>query len=70
MRHRPELDGLRGIAVLIVLAAHTRLAGFAIEGGFAGVQLFFALSGFLITSILVAELGSHGHVDLRAFYVR
>ncbi len=70
MHHRPELDGLRGVAILIVLASHTRLAGFAIEGGFAGVTLFFVLSGFLITSLLVAELGSHGRVDLRAFYIR
>jgi len=70
MRHRPELDGLRGIAVLIVLASHTRLFGFAVEGGLAGVTLFFVLSGFLITSLLVAEYGRYGRVDLRAFYVR
>jgi peptidoglycan/LPS O-acetylase OafA/YrhL len=70
MRHRPELDGLRGIAVLIVLASHACLAGFAVEGGLAGVTLFFVLSGFLITSLLVAEFGRYRRVDLRAFYLR
>jgi peptidoglycan/LPS O-acetylase OafA/YrhL len=70
MRHRPELDGLRGIAVLIVLASHAHLAGFAVEGGFAGVTLFFVLSGFLITSLLEAELGRQGQIDFRSFYVR
>jgi peptidoglycan/LPS O-acetylase OafA/YrhL len=70
MRHRPELDGLRGIAVLIVLASHTRLADFAAEGGAAGVTLFFALSGFLITSLLVAEFDRSGRVAFRAFYIR
>ncbi len=70
MRHRPELDGLRGIAVLIVLALHTGLGGLAGDGGVAGVTLFFVLSGFLITSLLVAESGRNGRVDLRAFYVR
>ncbi len=70
LRYRPELDGLRGIAVLIVLASHTRLAGFAVEGGLAGVTLFFVLSGLLITSLLAAEFGREPRVDLRAFYIR
>jgi peptidoglycan/LPS O-acetylase OafA/YrhL len=70
MRYRPELDGLRGVAIAIVLASHTGLAGFAAEGGVAGVTLFFVLSGFLITSLLSAEFGRHGSVDLGAFYVR
>jgi peptidoglycan/LPS O-acetylase OafA/YrhL len=70
MTHRPELDGLRGVAILIVLAAHTGVPGFADGGGGAGVTLFFVLSGYLITSLLLAERTKLGRVDLRAFYVR
>jgi peptidoglycan/LPS O-acetylase OafA/YrhL len=69
-QHRPELDGLRGVAVVLVLLSHTQAAGFAVEGGFAGVTLFFALSGYLITSLLDAEVGKFGRVDLKAFYLR
>jgi peptidoglycan/LPS O-acetylase OafA/YrhL len=68
-RYRPELDGLRGVAILIVLAAHTRVPGFAIEGGLAGVTLFFALSGYLITNLLVTELAG-GSISIRRFYAR
>ena len=70
MKHRPELDGLRGIAILIVLGAHTGVPGFADGGGGAGVTLFFVLSGYLITSLLLAEKTKTGRVDLRAFYIR
>lgn len=61
------LDGLRGIAVLLVVAAHT------VErtlGGGVGVTMFFVLSGFLITSLLLQEKSVRGAIDLRAFYVR
>jgi peptidoglycan/LPS O-acetylase OafA/YrhL len=70
MKHRPELDGLRGIAILAVLGAHMGVPGFAAGGGGAGVTLFFVLSGYLITSLLIAERDEFGRVDLRAFYVR
>ena len=70
MRYRPELDGLRGIAILIVLCAHTDVPGFASGGGGVGVSLFFVLSGYLITSLLLGERDRAGHVDLRAFYIR
>jgi peptidoglycan/LPS O-acetylase OafA/YrhL len=70
MKHRPELDGLRGIAILLVLAAHTGVPGFADGGGGAGVTLFFVLSGYLITSLLLAERAKNGRVDLKAFYIR
>jgi peptidoglycan/LPS O-acetylase OafA/YrhL len=70
MTHRPELDGLRGVAILVVLGAHTGIPGFADGGGGAGVTLFFVLSGYLITSLLLAEKARAGRVDLRAFYVR
>jgi peptidoglycan/LPS O-acetylase OafA/YrhL len=68
--HRPALDGLRGIAVLLVIAAHLgKNLGYE-AGGTAGVTLFFVLSGFLITSLLLEEHDRTGHVSLRAFYAR
>ena len=66
LRHVPALDGLRGVAIALVLAGH---AG-GLRGGGLGVDLFFALSGFLITSLLVGEWATRGRVDRRAFYVR
>jgi hypothetical protein len=63
MKHRPELDGLRGAAILVVLGAHTGVPGFASGGGGAGVTLFFVLSGYLITSLLLAEKASSGRVS-------
>jgi peptidoglycan/LPS O-acetylase OafA/YrhL len=63
----PALDGLRGVAILLVLGVHTRDL---IPGGLLGVDLFFVLSGFLITSILLAERARTGTVSLRAFYRR
>ena len=70
MRYRPELDGLRGIAILVVLGAHTGVPGFSSGGGGVGVTLFFALSGYLITSLLLAERERDGRADLGAFYLR
>lgn len=64
----PALDGLRTFAVVLTSLVH--VAPGVVPGGFLGVDLFFVLSGFLITSILLQEMGSHGRVDLRAFYVR
>jgi peptidoglycan/LPS O-acetylase OafA/YrhL len=69
LAHRPELDGLRGLAVVLVIGSHAQVPGFGV-GAVAGVTLFFVLSGFLITSILIAERDRVGHVDLIAFYVR
>ncbi|MEN9644524.1 MAG: hypothetical protein RL238_1193 [Actinomycetota bacterium] len=62
------LDGLRGAAVLAVLLFH--LWPDVLPGGFIGVTLFFALSGFLITSILLHELEHSGTISLRGFYTR
>jgi len=63
--HAPGLDGLRALAVLAVVAYHLDL-GWA-GGGFLGVEVFFTLSGFLITQLLVAELRRHGRIDVRGF---
>jgi peptidoglycan/LPS O-acetylase OafA/YrhL len=62
----PALDGIRGIAILLVLATHIG----ALAGGRIGVDLFFVLSGFLITSILLQEHRRHGSIHLGFFYMR
>jgi peptidoglycan/LPS O-acetylase OafA/YrhL len=63
---RPALDGVRGVAVLLVMAQHAELPGFR-QGGATGVTMFFALSGFLITALLVEEDRATGRVSLLAF---
>lgn len=67
IRHVAALDGLRGLALLGVLFFH---ANGALPGGYLGVDLFFVLSGFLITSLLLAEHSNTGHIDLTAFWIR
>ena len=64
--YRPALDGLRGVAVLAVLVFHLWPAG--VQGGWLGVDLFFVLSGDLITSLLVREYARSGRIDLRRFW--
>jgi peptidoglycan/LPS O-acetylase OafA/YrhL len=66
--YNPALDGVRAFAVVAVMLVHTGLPAFA-EGG-RGVQVFFVLSGFLITSLLIAEWFGSGQIDLGRFYVR
>jgi peptidoglycan/LPS O-acetylase OafA/YrhL/CubicO group peptidase (beta-lactamase class C family) len=63
----PALDGLRALAVAAVLAYH---GGLALYGGFLGVETFFALSGFLITALLLAEWRRDQRIDLLAFWRR
>jgi len=65
---RPDLEGLRGVAILLVLLFHARIPGMV--GGFIGVDVFFVLSGFLITGLLVRERERVGRIDLAAFYAR
>jgi len=67
--YEPSLDGLRGLAVLAVIATHFN-APFIVNGGLVGVTLFFVLSGYLITTLLVTERASTGRVNLPSFYVR
>ncbi|HWM14134.1 MAG TPA: acyltransferase family protein [Gaiellaceae bacterium] len=66
-RRRRDVQGLRAVAVSLVVAYH---AGLPVPGGFTGVDLFFVISGFVITSVLAAELESSGRIDLPRFYVR
>ena len=67
-RFRPDLEGFRGIAILLVLLCHARLPG--AEAGFIGVDVFFVLSGFLITGLLVDERRRTGQIRLGSFYAR
>src|SRR5213593_3508817 len=64
--YRRSLDGVRGVAVLMVMAYHAGLA----RGGFLGVDAFFVLSGYLITALLTQERERTGSISLRNFYAR
>jgi len=66
--HLPALDGIRALSVLAVFLYHTRFPWAA--GGFLGVESFFVISGFLITSLLLREWLGAGRIDLRAFWLR
>lgn len=66
--NRKDIQGLRAVAILTVLFAHANFAGFT--GGFVGVDIFFVISGFLITGILVREYSSKGKISLTDFYAR
>ena len=66
LRHEPALDGLRGVAVGAVLLFH----GGHLSGGFLGVDAFFVLSGFLITSLLLREYAQAETIALGAFWGR
>ncbi len=69
MRGRvPGLDGVRALAVLAVIAFHLGMR--MTPGGFLGVDIFFVLSGYLITDLLVAQWTRHGQLDLRRFWIR
>lgn len=65
---RPDVEGLRAVAVAVVVLFHARFVAF--EGGFVGVDVFFVLSGFLITRLLVKELAATGTISLAAFWAR
>lgn len=67
-RFRPELEGLRGVAVLLVLLFHAGVPGFA--GGFVGVDVFYVLSGFLVVGLLVREVEETGRLNLVRFWAR
>ena len=81
-RHLPALDGLRGLAILLVLGHNMTLVDGPVSGvaaklvrylfdwGWVGVQLFFVLSGFLITALLLQEHHDSGGIGFRRFYVR
>ena len=65
---RPDVEGLRAIAVVLVLLYHAGVPG--VTGGYVGVDVFFVLSGFLITGLLIRELEATGTISLAGFYAR
>lgn len=75
MDRRSDIEGLRALAVLLVVFSHLRIPGF--QGGFIGVDIFFTISGFLITTIMLREYernysknNGYGFISIRAFYFR
>lgn len=66
--YRADVEGLRAIAILLVVAAHAKVAWF--QGGFVGVDVFYILSGYLITGLLVQEITTTGQVKFANFYAR
>src|ERR1700726_1504939 len=67
LRYRPDIDGLRGIAVLSVLAYHLKMSLF--HGGFVGVDVFFVISGYLISAIILSDIAA-GKFSIASFYER
>src|SRR6202042_1905766 len=68
MRRIDSLDGLRALAVLLVFVGHVDQRG--LPGGYIGVEVFFIISGYLITSLLLRENAHTGTIRLRHFYIR
>jgi peptidoglycan/LPS O-acetylase OafA/YrhL len=71
--YRPEIDGLRAIAVIAVILYHSQIAILGhqpFKGGFIGVDIFFVISGYLITSIILKELLTTGSFSFKIFYER
>ena len=68
LTHRADIQGLRAIAILLVVFNHSHVPGFS--GGFIGVDVFFVLSGFLISGILIKEYRRSGRIDYFAFIAR
>src|SRR5436853_2616023 len=66
--YQPALDGLRAVSVLVVLLFHGDVSW--LPGGFLGVEVFFVISGFLITTLLVEEFARRGTIDRAAFWRR
>ena len=73
LTYRPEIDGLRAIAVGAVILYHAKVSIFAhqlFSGGFIGVDIFFVISGYLITTIILKELITTGSFSFKYFYKR
>lgn len=68
LSYRADIDGLRAVSILLVVAFHAGLA--RLSGGYVGVDVFFVLSGYLITGLLLKEYDAHGRIRLTEFYAR
>ena len=68
LQHRPDIQGIRAIAIILVVLAHAKVPGF--NGGFVGVDVFFVLSGYLITGILIREYEQTGSIRYTEFLSR
>src|SRR5487761_2590128 len=68
LRWRADIQGLRGVAVLAIVLYHADPT--ALSGGYVGVDVFYVISGFLITRMLIRELEQNGTISLRRFYAR
>ena len=66
--YRPEIDGLRALAVISVIVYHAK--NNLLPGGFLGVDIFFVISGYLITSLIIKELKISGNFSFSKFYIR
>ena len=70
MARNRGLDSLRGLAILLVLGVHVQASPTWAKVGWLGVDLFFVLSGFLISNLLFSEYKTHGSINLKSFYIR
>lgn len=68
LAYLPGIDGLRAVAVLAVMCFHAN--SYWMPGGFLGVEVFFVISGYLITTLLLGEWQQHGTVDFKTFWIR
>jgi peptidoglycan/LPS O-acetylase OafA/YrhL len=68
MTYNPGMDGIRAVAVMMVMLFHANVPFFG--GGFLGVDVFFVLSGYLISTLLIGELETTGRLDVKRFYIR
>ncbi|WIB43284.1 acyltransferase [Curtobacterium sp. MCLR17_058] len=69
-RHFPQLDGLRAVSILLVLTIHSHVSQLRFLNGYTGVTIFFVLSGYLITTLLLREQDKYRRVSLKGFYIR
>jgi peptidoglycan/LPS O-acetylase OafA/YrhL len=67
-KYRPDVEGLRAVAILLVLCSHFNIPGFV--GGFLGVDVFFVISGFVITGLLMRGRATAGRIELADFFAR
>ena len=71
IKYRKEIDALRGISILAVLLHHFEFQKlFFFTGGYLGVDIFFVISGYLITSIIVKEINFSDNFSFKSFYIR